>query len=424
MVKKIVKRLTLGLSFLVIVSCGNDDKSETKTKVEVRNNGATLPNIALAKRFVVNNAQKADASDVESIKSEPQKLLFAYYTANTRTADGLLRWYISATDGALAGYVFSLGDIESINGTEKVSWREVSSDAASVDLVNEKVSIANIEDNPTHTFTDWGLGVNKTNESIQEDIDLIKDTEVEVKWWFFQAPNDAWYIIDKHNHIHKFETQNGEYDWQEVNTTTFEMQFYMDNGVKKIKLPDPFVAPKKTGQTTSYDADGNVVADGTQRDDGHYQKGTTPSYTRDDGNETVLDNLTGLVWQDDSAVASVRKQWLSDDNYNTCRNDTTDPACFDTTGDTATTYCANLVMGGFEDWRLPTSVELEGIVNYGARRPAIDSTFSNTASSYYWSSTSFVGVEVNAWFVYFNNGDVNGNLKDANDYVRCVRDGQ
>jgi len=124
-------------------------------------------------------------------------------------------------------------------------------------------------------------------------------------------------------------------------------------------------------------------------------------------------------------VASVEKQWLTDANYNTCQNDTADPACSDTTGDTATTYCDELVMGTHEDWRLPTSVELEGIVNYGARNPAIDSTFNNTASSFYWSSTSIVGNEHNAWIVNFNDGYVAwGYHKGHNYYVRCVRAGQ
>ena len=45
-------------------------------------------------------------------------------------------------------------------------------------------------------------------------------------------------------------------------------------------------------------------------------------------------------------------------------------------------------------------------------------------SSNYWSSTSFVDREDVAWFVYFNDGYVNGTHKDSNYYVRCVRDRQ
>ena len=42
----------------------------------------------------------------------------------------------------------------------------------------------------------------------------------------------------------------------------------------------------------------------------------------------------------------------------------------------------------------------------------------------YWSSTSFVGGEDDAWFVTFYDGSVHGVNKDNNGYVRCVRDGQ
>ncbi len=209
-----------------------------------------------------------------------------------------------------------------------------------------------------------------------------------------------------------------------VNTLTYTATDSAGNEANVTRTVNVLSILKKTGQTKSYDTDGNEVADGSLKDDGFYQKGTTPSYTRDNTNETVLDNLTGLMWQDDLAVASVTKQWLTDANYNTCSNDKTDPACFDTTGDTAATYCSELVMGGHEDWRLPTSVELEGIVNYGVRNPAIDSTFQNTASSYYWSSSSFVGNENGAWIVDFNYGNVNGDYKDYDGYVRCVRVGQ
>jgi len=62
---------------------------------------------------------------------------------------------------------------------------------------------------------------------------------------------------------------------------------------------------KKTGQTTSY----------TAYDDGYYQTGVTPSYTRDDTNDIVTDNLTGLMWQDDTLVT---KPWLTTTNDYTC----------------------------------------------------------------------------------------------------------
>jgi len=127
------------------------------------------------------------------------------------------------------------------------------------------------------------------------------------------------------------------------------------------------------------------------------------------------------MWQDDT---NVQKKWLTDDNYNTCSNDTTSSKCFDTSGDTAATYCADLSLGDYTDWRLPTDKELEGIIDYSRIKPTIDATFQNVTSSYYWSSTTNEGAKDKAWVIGFKYGKVNNYTKDHSYYIRCVRDGQ
>ncbi|WP_296824897.1 DUF1566 domain-containing protein, partial [Sulfurovum sp.] len=174
---------------------------------------------------------------------------------------------------------------------------------------------------------------------------------------------------------------------------------------------------KKTGQTKSYDEAGNEVTDGSIKDDGYYQTGVTPSYTRDDATNIVTDHITGLQWQDDAAAATVSKPWVTQANYNAGNYS-------DTSGDTAATYCANLTLGGHSDWRLPTSEELYGIVDLGQFSPAINPVFTHTASGHYWSSTSNANSANFAWNVYFNYGGQSNGAKGNNDYVRCVRAGQ
>ena len=144
----------------------------------------------------------------------------------------------------------------------------------------------------------------------------------------------------------------------------------------------------KTGQTTSHH----------NNDDGDYQKGATRSYTRDDVNQIVTDNVTNLMWQDNE---SITKSW-----------------------DTATGYCSNLTLGTYSDWRLPTIEELVYLVDRGRTNLAIDPKFQSIVSGYYWSSTTLADNSNFAWIVYFYYGYDFQYFKSASLYVRCVRDGQ
>ena len=112
----------------------------------------------------------------------------------------------------------------------------------------------------------------------------------------------------------------------------------------------------------------------------------------------VTDNVTLLEWQDD--VSSTRMTWQESIDY--CE-------------------ALSLDEGG---WRLPTRKELVGIVDYGRKNPAINPTFENTVSNYYWSSTTDASGTSNAWYVGFNYGGQRYSYKAYNNYVRCVRAGQ
>jgi len=186
------------------------------------------------------------------------------------------------------------------------------------------------------------------------------------------------------------------------------------NGTNTIPLVVSVLPIKKTGQTLSYNESGIEVTDGSAKDDGFYQKGITPSYTRDDAKEVVTDNVTGLMWQDNEEAASVTKPWVTEKNYYAGNFD-------DMSGDTATTYCADLSLGGYSDWRLPSYDELESIFDYGGYGPAIDPVFINTASSYYSSATTRASNTSYAWRVYFGVGGDSWGDKSRIDYVRCVR---
>lgn len=148
----------------------------------------------------------------------------------------------------------------------------------------------------------------------------------------------------------------------------------------------------ETGQTQSYAAG----------DDGAYT--ISPRSYTDNGDGTVTDNVTTLMWQQQDD-GKKRKQVY------------------------AKAYCSGLSMGAFSDWRLPTIQELASIMDRGAYDPAVDGTvFLGTQSYAYWSSTPYaINSSSDAWYMYFGSGYVNFAESDSlfgnSFYVRCVRSG-
>lgn len=120
---------------------------------------------------------------------------------------------------------------------------------------------------------------------------------------------------------------------------------------------------------------------------------------RDNEDETVTDQETGLMWQ---ATEIRPKNW-----------------------EQALAYCEGLQLGGFDDWRLPTIRELMTLVNEGQADPAIDRIFFPGArSAPYWTGTTFSGHPGFAWYVRFYNGlEYNGGYKERHYFVRAVRGG-
>ncbi len=167
----------------------------------------------------------------------------------------------------------------------------------------------------------------------------------------------------------------------------------------------------------------------------------------DNGDVTITDNATGLMWQQDDSGAGLN--W-----------------------EESLAYCTDLSSAGYDDWRLPNVKELQSLVDYG-RSPdttnsaAINPLFSATQIineagqpdyAAYWSSTTHVNMVngKNADYVNFGRsmGYMNGTWIDVHgagaqrsdpktgnpakyptghgpqgdairidNYVRCVRDG-
>ncbi|MEK6742262.1 MAG: DUF1566 domain-containing protein [Nitrospirota bacterium] len=176
------------------------------------------------------------------------------------------------------------------------------------------------------------------------------------------------------------------------------------------------VSIPKTGQTTSYDA--NTV----KADDGALQKGIawpSPRFT-DNGDSTITDNLTGLMWLKDANViqshdAATPGSELDNDG---------------TVGDGMVFWqtaldiieVANASGGHYSDWRLPNRNEMRSLIHYDQTDSSTwlsGQGFQNVPSGFYWTSSSYSASL--AFVVYMIDGRLDTFGKAGEYYVWPVR---
>ncbi|MCP4351951.1 MAG: DUF1566 domain-containing protein [Desulfobacterales bacterium] len=182
-------------------------------------------------------------------------------------------------------------------------------------------------------------------------------------------------------------------------------------GTVSVTAPDP--APvEKTGQTVSY----------RTGDDGDLQKGVawpSPRFT-DNGNGTVTDNLTGLIWLTNADCAGATVDWNTAVNYADALYDGC-TSCFGTAGD-----CGLSDGSTAGQWRLPSVEELYSLIDFGQYSPALSSgyPFTGVQSYYYWSGSTYASNTSYAWTVGLSNGYVYYSVKTFTNYAWPVRGGQ
>ena len=128
-----------------------------------------------------------------------------------------------------------------------------------------------------------------------------------------------------------------------------------------------------------------------------------PQSFTDNNDGTVTDNVTGLMWQKGEGGEMTWQGGME--------------------------YCNNLGIGGYDNWRLPGSMELINLVDHG--NPMLNDVFTRSETAEYWWTSSMQAnkADTSAWEVNKNGGTgakLFSRSKSAGGdliiHVRCVRD--
>jgi hypothetical protein len=182
-----------------------------------------------------------------------------------------------------------------------------------------------------------------------------------------------------------------------------------------------------TGQTTAYTANKNDGIPGAVAvpDDGTVRAGAPLSFT-DNGNGTITDNNTGLVWEKKSDDGS---RLHDKDNIYWWSGNSVQETIWDWLEDVNAQ-----AFGGYQDWRVPNARELLSIADlqYQWAVPAAFNTNcvpgatvltgSCTLQVSYWTSTTRASSGFSAWSVT-NYGSVYPDFKSSTARARAVRGG-
>jgi len=158
---------------------------------------------------------------------------------------------------------------------------------------------------------------------------------------------------------------------------------------------------EKSGQTTSY----------STGDDGEYEAGLafpSPRFT-DNGDGTVTDNLTGLVWLKNADCFGTRN-WAT--ALTDC-NSLADGSCGLTDGSSA------------GDWRLPHMKEVLSLIHLGSFIPPLPPghPFTNVAIFTYWTGSTRASDITRARSASMSSGNVGWDVKTDSRNVWPVRNG-
>lgn len=212
--------------------------------------------------------------------------------------------------------------------------------------------------------------------------------------WRLPTPIEAYSILNHQNanpainttYFSSLTTPGAEYWW----TSVFE-----NNSTTKVWCTNA------GGGIGNHPKSETIDAGGTKRFNARAVRTVTtpivlPNHFTDNGNGTITDNLTQLVWQNIPNPNAV-------------------------TWEQALIYAEGLTIGTTSDWRLPNIKELQSINNELATNPSVFLPyFSNVGIHNYWSSTTLPNQTLSAWYWNTQFGITTYDVKTNSNYVLCV----
>ena len=183
-----------------------------------------------------------------------------------------------------------------------------------------------------------------------------------------------------------------------------------------VQLPE-------TGQSSCYDSAGKVVACAGTGQDGAEKSGAawpSPRFV-DNGNGTVTDQLTGLIWLKNANCTAAAGGVDKGSGYLTWA------AALTWSNNLASGSCGLTDGTNAGDWRLPNRKELFSLVNAQQANGVAwlnGQGLASVQSYYYWSASTYANNPANAWGVQMNDGSVFAGNKSYDYYVWPVRGGQ
>ncbi|MBW7954305.1 DUF1566 domain-containing protein [Candidatus Gracilibacteria bacterium] len=143
----------------------------------------------------------------------------------------------------------------------------------------------------------------------------------------------------------------------------------------------------------TYDSEHNVGTNYMARARFSFEKGSKGP------TGVVKDSITGLMWQSEGEEQGY-KTWLE-----------------------AKSYCADLTLGDYTNWRVPNIKELYSIEDFTKSDYSVNEDYFNLTNLTHWSSTTDTTDDTRAWTIKFTHGNISSQDATNNTklHVVCVR---